>query len=115
MEIMERCGGVETYTGEGRPQCDEGRGCVACYAKHHRYLDAHRPVKSPDFEEFYRYICMYKRIMQLGRLSKADLPSENLYDWIDELERSVRTGDYRHKMVGLEHVLADMNSGREST
>ncbi len=112
MEMPAKCDQADTYTGEGRPKCYGGNGCIQCWATHNKYLDDHRPPFSPDFQEFYDYLCKYKRVMQAGRLGKDDLPSETLYEWINDLERSIRTGKYRHHLINLERVLVDMNSGR---
>lgn len=112
MGMMEKCDQTDAYTGEGRPQCDDGQGCVSCQAKHHKYLDENRPLRSPDFQEFFDYVCMFKRVLQLGRVGKDDLPPETLYGWLDEMERSIRTGKYRHTLFAYERILAEMNSVR---
>lgn len=104
--MLEKCEQADAYTGEGRPVCDEGNGCVACWGKHNAYLDANRPSLSPDFAEFYDYICMHKRVMQVARLKKEDFLG--LYDWLEALERSIRTGEYRHGKIVFERTLAEM-------
>jgi hypothetical protein len=104
--MLKKCQGADAYTGAAPPTCDEGDGCVECWAKHHAFLDANRPPMSADFKEFFDYICMQKRLIQVGRFKSDELPLEgSLYDHLSRLEAMIRTGSFRHVLPVLTHTL----------
>jgi hypothetical protein len=105
-KMLLKCDGNAKYTGKKRPTCDSGEGCVACWQKHNQYLDGHRPKMSKDFEEFYHYICKYKRLLQSSGIDPVT------YGFVAGIERTIRNGQYRHGLIAFDRTfeqLAEMD------
>jgi hypothetical protein len=102
-KLLVECDDHAKYTGKRRPTCDRGKGCIACWQTHNRYLDEHRPKMSRDFKEFYDYICKQKRMLQAG---KIDFPTKmSMYEMLKAIEKMIRTGSYRHHLITIDDVL----------
>lgn len=110
--LLVKCEGADGYTGEGRPKCDHGKGCIACWRKHNDWLDETRPPMSADFQEFYDYVCMYKRMLQNAKFKSEDFPAGSMYDTFSAFEKTMRTGEYRHKKIVLEQTFKELYEDR---
>jgi len=108
--MLERCEKADKYEGKKDPDCgDDGKGCIACWRKHHEYVAAHRPKMSADFREFYDFAAMQKRLFQVAGQG-GGFDNEDYRIWA-AIEKMIRTGDYRHNLAAMRKILEEIHYG----
>jgi hypothetical protein len=47
-------------------------------------------------------------MLQIGKFKETELPGT--YQWVEDLEKTLRTGEYRHKMITFERILDEIDA-----